>query len=175
MVHRKFNSKMTEFTQIIKSGKSQTAYLHRQTLLDEIDRNVTLINDLDRENPIVRTFTRFEYNVNKSLDELKLANVELDTHLVKSNPDINNDESYKIDQKIVREQVFSACKAIDDYTELLNSKNIPYPPDVKPVTSSGELAAILNNLVISQDKNAAAHADLSKTLVIILNLMHLVG
>ena len=169
MVHRKFNSKMTEFTQIIKSGKSQTAYLHRQALLDEIDRNVTLIKDLDRENPIARTFTRFESNVNELLNKLKLANVELATHLVKANPQINNDESYKTDKKIVNEQLFSACNAMDDYIELLNSKGIPYPPDVKPVTSSTDLATILNNLVTSHDKNAAAHADLSKTLFNQLN------
>ena len=132
--------------------------------MDEIDHNVTLINDLDRENPIVRTFTRFESNVNELLNELKLANVELATHLVKANPQINNDESYKTDKKFVNEQLFSACKAIDDYTELLNSKGIPYPPNVKPEASSGDLAAILNNLVTSQDKNALAQNNFMTTL-----------
>ena len=87
---------------------------------------------------------------------MKLVNVELINHLENANPLIHNDESYKIDQKSVNEQVFSACKAIDEYTQLLNSKGIQYPPDVKPVTSSGDLAAILNTLVASQDKNAVA-------------------
>ena len=50
---------------------------------------------------------------------------------------------------------------MDDYIELLHSKGITYP-DVKPVTNSGDLAAILNNLVASQEKNVA---DLSKNLV----------
>ena len=160
---------MAEFTQIIKSGKSQTAYLHRQALLTEINSNVTLIKELDRENPIVRPFIRFESNINDLLNDLKLANVELTTHLVKANAQIHNDESFITDKKLVNEQVFSACKAIDEYTQLLNSKGIQYPPDVKPVTSSGDLAAVLTTLdknittlVASQNKNVA---DLSKTLV----------
>ena len=68
---------MTDFTQLIKSGKSQTAYSHRQAILNEINLNVTLIKDLDRENPIARTFTRFETNVNELLSKLKSANLDL--------------------------------------------------------------------------------------------------
>ena len=125
-----------------------------------------MIKDLDRENPIARIFTRFETNVNESLIKLKSANFDLNTNLTKSNPDIDNDESYKIDQKSIRDQVFLACNTMDDYIQLLNSKGIPYPPDVKPVSSSGDMAAILTSqdriltaLVASQDKNVA---DLSK-------------
>ena len=163
---------MTEFTQLIKSGNTQKAYSQRQAILKEINLNVTLIKDLDRDSPIAMTFTRFETNVNESLIKLKSANFDLNTNLTKSNPDIDNDASYKSDQKSIRDQVFLACNTVEDYIELLNSKGIPYPPDVKPESSSGDLAAILtsqekilNNLVTSQDKNAAAHADLSKTLV----------
>ena len=68
---------MADFNQLIKSGKSQTAYSHRQALLGEIDLNVNLIKDLDQDNPIARTFNRLESNVNELLDQLKLANVEL--------------------------------------------------------------------------------------------------
>ena len=88
----------------------------------------------------------------------------MDILLDKANPDIDNDESYKADQKLVREQQFLLFKVIDEYTELLHSKKIPYPPDVKPVTSSGDLAAILNNLVASQDKNALAQDKIITTL-----------
>ena len=145
---------MAEFTELIKSGKIQAAYLQRQATLEQINQNVLSIKDLDQENPNSRTFNRLESNANKLLDEWKLADRELIIHLVKVNPDIKDDESYKADQKLARAQQFLLFEAIDDYTELLNSKNIPYPPEVKPVTSSGELAAILNNLVTSQDKNA---------------------
>ena len=62
---------------------------------------------------------------------------------------------------------------IDKYTQLLHSKGIQYPPDVKPDISSGDLAASLYNLVENLDKNMTAVvtkqdkniADLSKSLV----------
>ena len=103
---------MAQFTQIIKSGKSQAAYSHRQALLGEIDLNVNLIKDLDQDNPIARTFNRLESNVNELLDKLKLANVELATHLVKANPQINNDESYITNQKLVKENCFQHLRSL---------------------------------------------------------------
>ena len=160
---------MADFTQLIKSGKSQTAYLHRQALLSEIGQNILMIKELDQENPNSRTFNRLELKNKELLDDLKLANVELNTHLLKANPQIDNDESYKSDQKLIRDQLFLSFSVIDDYTELLNSKGISCPLDVKPESSSGDLAAVLTTLdknltalVASQDKNVA---DLSKTLV----------
>ena len=147
---------MADFTELIKSGKINSAYLQRQATLKEISQYVLLLKELDQENPNSRTFNRLDSNANKSLDELKLANRELNIQLDNTNPDINNEEFYKADQKLAREQQFLLFKVIDEYTELLCSKKIPYPPDVKPVTSSGDLAAILNTLVASQDKNAVA-------------------
>ena len=105
---------MAEFTELIKSGKIQAAYLQRQATLEEISRNVLLIKDLDQANPNSRTFNRLESNANKSLDELKLANRELEIRLHKVNPDINNDESYIADQKFVRKQQFSLIIVIED-------------------------------------------------------------
>ena len=95
---------MAEFTDLIKSGKIQAAYLQREATLKEISRNVLSIEELDQENPNSRTFNRLESNANKLLDELKLANRELDILLEKANPDFDKDESYKADQKLVREQ-----------------------------------------------------------------------
>ena len=118
---------MAQFSQIIKSGKSQTAYLHRQALLTEINNNVTLIKELDRENPSLSPFTRYKSNINDLLNDLKLANEKLITHLENAEPLIHNDESYIADQGSVIVKVISACKAIDEYTELLNSKGIQYP------------------------------------------------
>ena len=95
---------MAEFTELIKSGKIQAAYLQRQATLKEISRNVLLIKDLDQENPNSRISNRLESNANKSLDELKLANRELDILLDKANLDFVNDESYIADQKLDREK-----------------------------------------------------------------------
>ena len=119
---------MAQFIQIIKSGKSQAAYSHRQALLSELDLNVNLIKDLDQDSPNARTFNKLESNVDKLLEQLKSANLELATHLAKANPQINNEESYITDQKLVKEQLFSAFKATEDYIALLNSKDITYPP-----------------------------------------------
>ena len=47
---------------------------------------------------------------------------------------------------------FSLFNAIEDYIQLLHSKGISYPSEVKPVTSSGDLSASLSNLVESQNK-----------------------
>ena len=153
---------MAEFTyiQLIKSGKVRAAYLQSQAALKQLRQNELLIKDLDQENPNARTFNRLESNANKLLDEWKAADRELDIYLVKANPDINNDEFYKADQKLAREQQFLLFKVIDEYTELLYSKKIPFPPEVKPVTSSGDLAAILNTLEASQDKNTVAQIKL---------------
>ena len=130
---------MAEFTELIKSGKIQTAYLQRQATLKEISQIVLSIKDLDQSNPNSRTFNRLESHANISIDELKLANRELNILLDKANPDIDKDESYKADQKLVREQQFGLFKVIDDYVELLHSKEIPYPPDVKPADISGDI------------------------------------
>ena len=108
-----------------------------------------MINDLDKLSPKSRIFSRYETDANESLSELKAAIEDLYILLHKANPDIDNDEFYKADLKLVREQQFLLFKVIDDYIELLQSKSIPYPPDVKPVTGSGNLAALL----ASQEKN----------------------
>ena len=142
---------MAEFTTLITSGKIQTAYLQRQGTLEEISRNVLSIKDLDRVNLNSRTFNRLESFASKSLEELRLANRELDVLLMKANPNVIDDKSYKSDQKMVRERQFSLLDEIDKYTQLLHSKSIPYPPDVKPETSSGDLAASLSKLIESQN------------------------
>ena len=145
MVHRKYIFKMTEFTQIIKSGKSQTAYLHRQALLDQLNQNELLIKDLDQDSPNARTFTRLESNANKALEEYKLADRDLSIQLHNANPDIKNDKSYMADQKLARDQQFSLINVIDDYIQLLNTKGITYPSEVKPASSTSDLAAILTS------------------------------
>ena len=147
---------MATFNDLIRSGKVKAAFLNRDAILKEIRNKALSIDELDKETPNVRTFTRLESNANKSLEELKVANRELDILLFEANPDFRNEENYIADQKLVIDKEFSLFNAIEDYIQLLNSKGISYPPDVKPVTGPADLSDILNNLVASQDKNAIA-------------------
>ena len=78
---------MADFTQLIKSGKFQTAYLKRWATSNQINENVLLIQGLDRENPDSGTFNRLESDANKLLEEWKAADRELDIYLVKANPE----------------------------------------------------------------------------------------
>ena len=54
--------------------------------------------------------------------------------------------------KYDRGQHFSLCNAIADYTNFLNDKGITYPPEIKPADMSGDLAALVTNLLEAQDK-----------------------
>ena len=143
---------MASFTERIKSGKIRQAYLQRHATIDEISQKILSIKALDQENPSSGTFKRLEINANKSLDELKVANRELEIQLYDVNPDIIDDESYNAYKKLVRDEEFSLFNAMEDYIKLLHSKDIAYPPEVKPVTVPTDLSDILNNLVISQNK-----------------------
>ena len=97
---------MADFTQLIKSGNTQKAYLKRWAILNQINKNVLLIQGLDSKNPDSTTFNRLESEANRLLQEYKIADRELDIHLAKANHDINNDEYYKADQKLARDQQF---------------------------------------------------------------------
>ena len=112
---------MADFTTLIKSSKIQAAYLQRQVTLEEISQNILSIKTLDQQNPNSRTFSRLESSASKSLEELKLANRELNLLLIKANPNFSDDESYKTDQKLVREQKFFLYDEIDKYIQLLHS------------------------------------------------------
>ena len=121
---------MATFNDIIKSGKCKAAYLKRQATLEQINRSVLAINKLDQKTPNVRTFTRLESSAEKAIEQLKGINIELDTLLFEANPDIKSEEKYIADQKLVIEKEFSLFNAIENYIQLLNSKDIEYPPEV---------------------------------------------
>ena len=82
---------MATFNELIRSCKVKAAYLKRDATLKELSRKALSIDELDKETPNVRTFTRLESNANKSLEELKVANRELDILLYKTNPDFRNE------------------------------------------------------------------------------------
>ena len=155
---------MAEFTNIIKSVNIRKAYSQRQAILNEISQNVLSVKELDQKNPKIRTLNRLESKANKLFDKLKLVNRELHKLLLKANPDIDIDESHIAAREFDRKQEFLLFDGIDDYIQLLYSKSIPYPSEVKQVTSSGDLSASLSNLVKSQDKMLKSQDKMFNTL-----------
>ena len=57
---------MATFSELIKSGKIKAAYLKKQTALTDINRNVQLVNDLDKSTPNIRSFTRLDKSASES-------------------------------------------------------------------------------------------------------------
>ena len=140
---------MATFNDLIKTGKVKATFLRRNAILNDMYEKVLSIERLDRVTPNVRTFERQEVSANKSLEELKLIKRELYILLEDANQDIKDDEGYIADQKLVIDNEFALINAIEDYVQLLHSKGIEYPPEVKPVTGSIDLSDILNNLIAS--------------------------
>ena len=97
---------MATLNGLFRSGKVKAAYLKRDATLREISNKALSIDELDKEIPNSRTFNRLKSSANKSIEELKLSNSELDILLANKNPDISNDESYIEDQKQLRKQEF---------------------------------------------------------------------
>ena len=106
---------MATFNELIKSGKIRQAYVQRLATTEEISQKILSIKALDQENLSSGTFNRLETNANKSLEDLKVANRDLDIQLYNINPNINDDESYIADIKLVRDKEFSLFNAIEDY------------------------------------------------------------
>ena len=141
---------MAKFSDQIKFGKCQAAYLKREAILDEIDNNVLSIAKLDQDNPKLRLFKRQETNANKSLEDLKTANRDLYILLEQANHNIKDDEEYIADKTRIIDKEFSLINAIENHITLLNTKGIKYPPEDKPEPLPANLSDILNNLVASQ-------------------------
>ena len=118
---------MATFTELIKSGKIQAAYSQRQAILNEISRNVLLIKDLDQENPNSRTFNRLESNANKSIEELKVANRELDILLFEANPDFRDEENYIADQKMLENKSFYYLMKLKNILSCFTAKAFRIP------------------------------------------------
>ena len=51
---------MATFNDLIRSGKVKAAYLKREATLKELSCKVLNIDELDKNNPKVRTFSRLE-------------------------------------------------------------------------------------------------------------------
>ena len=156
---------MATFSELITSKPINAAFLKKQSVVAELDNIRKAIGDLDRDSPNARTFCRIESSATESLEELKGATSELDYFLFKANPDITSDEDYEADKKFNRNCQFKLYNAIDNYTDLLKEKEIPYPPDKAqvPAPNPGDLADVLAQLVKCQtDSNAQLTAQLIK-------------
>ena len=119
---------MAKFSDQIKFGKCQAAYLKREAILDEIDKIVLSIAKLDQDNPKLRIFKRQETNANKSLEDLKAANIDLYILLEQANHNIKDDEEYIADKTRIIDKECSLINAIENHITLLNTKGIKYPP-----------------------------------------------
>ena len=153
---------MAKFLDLIKSSKIEAVYLQKHAALADMARNFKMINDLDKETPNARTYSRVESYANTALEKLKTTNNELDMMLIKSNLNLTTDEAYISDQEHDRRQVFKLITAMDDYIQLLKDKGITYPPDAKPAENLGDLATLVTNLLNAQDSK---HDKLLNTLV----------
>ena len=148
---------MASFSDLIKSKAIEPAFLKKQASVADVKRNIQAIGDLDKDNPNARTFNRVEVAANGSLEELKIAIKDLDLLLYDSYPEIETDEDYVADQKIIREYQFKLFNAIDSYIDLLKDKKIQYPPDMGnvPASNPSDLADVLAQLVKSQADSTA--------------------
>ena len=153
---------MTTFKEIIKTKPVLSLYTQRDTELLALENKVDKLDGLDKENPNLRIFTRIEAESNDALMKLEKANKALIHSLLKHNPDIKSDQSYKDDQKNVRDVDFKCINAIESYIQVLNDKGITYPPESKPNSTFSDVAQVLqettkmtNQLLTRQDENTA--------------------
>ena len=160
---------MTTFSSLIASGKIESAYLTKQAVLVDIDKDLQMINTLDKENPSSRKFSRLEQSAEASVVELKAAGREFSKLLFKANPNIKSDDTYIAEDKREKELLMSLFDAIEKYIKLLNDKGVPYPPDVKPSLGHSDIASILDNQSKTMESFLKAqetkHESLVKTLV----------
>ena len=134
---------MSKFEDLIKLKPIVSIHLQRETALITIDNEVQMIDELDKDNPNSRIFSRIERETNETLHTLKKSNSALVASLVKANPDIRLDDSFLKDQKQIRGEQFKCIKAIESYIKHFADKGITYPLDSKPDSAPSDLASIL--------------------------------
>ena len=127
---------MASFNELIKSGKIEAAFLQKQVAAVAVDTNVQKITKLDQVNPNARTFSRLEQAALKSIDTLNAAIDNLNSLLLQANPEIVTDVNYLSDRDYNMNVESCLHSVIDTYIELLDTKGINYPPEIKPSTGS---------------------------------------
>ncbi|CAL4131185.1 unnamed protein product, partial [Meganyctiphanes norvegica] len=151
---------MSDFKNLITLKPTTSIHLQRETALIELDSKFQMLNELDTNKPSIRIFSRIEGEVNEALHTLEKTNSAFISSLVKANPEIKLEDSFKEDQKYIRNEQFKCINAIEAYTELLTVKGINYPSDSKSGLDPSDLADILkqttqltNKLITKQDEN----------------------
>ena len=155
---------MSSFDELIAEKPIITIHLQRKAVLLKVDNHIEKLKELNIENPNSRIFARIEKDANETLHSLAKANSAFVSALVKANSYIETDESYKKDQKHVREVKFKCINAIEAYLKILEDKGLTRPQDSKPGLQEVDVAQILkesnkfsnqltNQILTKQDEN----------------------
>ena len=152
---------MATFNEMIKNKAVESTFLKKQAVVAQLEGQLEKVKALDTEDPNARSFHRVEVAANESVQELKAAIIELDMLLYKGNPDVKADDEYVADKKLTRDAEFKLFNAIDEYIDILTTKEIKYPPVMGnvPPASPTDLSHILAQLVQCQTDNAKATSD----------------
>ena len=154
---------MASFNELIKSGKIEAAFLQKQVAAASVDTNVQKISKLDQVNPNARTFSRLEQAALKSIDTLNAAVDNLNSLLLQVNPEIVSDVNYLSDRSYNMNVESCLHSVIDNYIELLDTKGINYPPDVKPSTNQNDsLTEVLKTIATENTKRDKQLAEQNK-------------
>ena len=161
---------MASFNELIKSGKIEAAFLQKQVAAASVDTNVQKISKLDQVNPNARTFSRLEQAALKSIDTLNAAVDNLNSLLLQVNPEIVSDVNYLSDRSYNMNVESCLHSVIDNYIELLDTKGINYPPDVKPSTNQNDsLTEVLKTIATENTKRDKQLAEQNKQITVLIS------
>ncbi|CAL4142979.1 unnamed protein product, partial [Meganyctiphanes norvegica] len=133
------------FDDLIKVKDIAKAFANRNVSLQMLKEQIAMLNDLDKDSPNLRRFSLMEKDADTEMVTLKGANLALAGLLLKSNPAIISDESYKRNQTEYRDTLFECVDAIEDYRKILLEKGIiAGTEDTKP--DSGNINDMTNTL-----------------------------
>ena len=143
---------MTKFSDLVKSGKLEAAFLTNKVALASVDDCVQSICELDKVTPNARTFSRYETRALEVIKTLNLTLDELNKLLFKAEPNIDTDVDYVSIKKYNRDQITVLYNVMDEYISVLHDKGIPYPSEIKH-GAQPDLASIVSTLVKSQKED----------------------
>ena len=105
---------MATFNDLVKLGKIDPAYMRKQVALNEVDKIVKLVSDLDKENPNSKFFEKIEEQADEATKSVKDASRDLKKLLLKANPEILSEESFVADLKYERGKLIDLYNKIDE-------------------------------------------------------------
>ena len=163
---------MATFSDLVKLVKIDPVYMRKQVALNEMDKIMKVVAELDKESPNIRAFERIEKQADEAAKAVKDASRELDKLLLKANPDILSEDNYLADQTYERKKSIELYNVIDEYADIIKAKGIQYPPVIKSEGNDSDLKSVLQSqqellstLVKSQEASAKSQQDLAEKLV----------